>query len=137
MDLLQPEKPRSARGRARARQDARHRRAMATPRTTPVADEPDLQNIQRPAPRLPIDYVDRPVWTAASSHSTSGARSARRRLERKQVTVDWGVGAQRVETGPAGRIQALLLDLIWVIRHDVRIPLAFAAAIGLLFIGYI
>lgn len=110
---------------------------MATPRTTPVVDEPDLQNIQRPAPRLPIDYVDRPVWTAAASHSTSGARSARRRLERKQVTVDWGVGAQRVETGPAGRIQALLLDLIWVIRHDVRIPLAFAAAIGLLFIGYI
>lgn len=110
---------------------------MATPRTTPLPPEPDPPRAEPSQPRLPIDYADRTASTAAPARTHSAAHNARRRLERRQVTVDWGVGAQRVETGIGGRIRSILLDFLWTIRHDVRIPIGIAAVIVVLALGYI
>lgn len=132
MDVSQPNRNRGERGRARERAEARQaRRAMATPRTTPLPDD------DPPAPMVTpsrtggtfADYAQRPVETYAPE--PRAPRSARRGLRRSETAPAWAVGATR-RPGALRKAELALRDFLWKARQDIRIPLAGVAMLLLI-----
>lgn len=132
MDVSQPNRNRGERGRARERAEARlARRAMATPRTTPVPEDDPPAPMVTPARSggTFADYAQRTTETYAPEPHTP--RSGRRGLRRSESAPAWAVGATR-KPGVLRKAELALRDFLWKARQDIRIPLAGIAMIVLI-----